>query len=474
MLIRHAELDFGARIADVRIVADQVTEVAARLARRRGEEALDAGGAALLPALRDHHLHLYALAAARASVCCGPPEVADATALESALRRADGVLAPGAWLRGTAFHETVLAGSGIGDFRAWLDAVLPERPARIQHRSGRLWWLNAAALRRLGGQSAAADTPLEHDGRDFTGRLYDADAWLGARIGRQRPALAAVSRALWRLGVTAVTDASYTNGQDDYAAFAAAQARGELLQDLRVMGGEELDAVADGSHGHARLWRGERKFHLHAHALPDFDALCRALGAAHAAGRGVAFHCVERGELVYALAALERAGARRGDRIEHAGVASPELVAHIARLGLTVVTQPGFVVERGDQYRREVAVDDQPWLYPVRSLLDAGAMLALSSDAPYADPNPWRTIAAAARRRTLSGVVLNAAERLAPETALERLAAPLAAPGDPAPRVTAGAVADLCLLPVPWHGVRDDPASVIPVEVWRRGRRFLA
>ncbi|TAM12174.1 MAG: hypothetical protein EPN72_06250 [Nevskiaceae bacterium] len=469
MLIRRAELGFGARVADVRIETGCVTEVGARLAHRQGEAELDAGGAALLPALRDHHLHLYALAAARASVRCGQPDVAGAETLEAVLRRADGTLPSGEWLRGTAFHESVLAASGIEDFRAWLDAVLPARPVRIQHRGGRLWWLNTAALRRLGVHPAAVDTPLERSGRDFTGRLYDADGWLRQRVGSVRPSLAVVSRELWRWGVTAVTDASHANGRADYAAFAAAQTRGELLQDVRVMGGAELDAVKDAVNGSAHLWRGERKFHLHAQALPDFDLLCAQIRTAHAAGRGAAFHCVERGELIFALAALDASGVRDGDRIEHAGVAPPELVAQVATLGVTVVTQPGFIAERGDVYRREVTADDQPWLYPVRRFLAAGVPLALSSDAPYADPNPWRTAAAAVARQTPAGTVLNPEERLTPEYAVARLMAPLAAPGVEVPRVAAGMAADLCLLPMPWRAACRNLAHIVPVAVWRRG-----
>ena len=46
--------------------------------------------------------------------------------------------------------------------------------------------------------------------------------------------------------------------------------------------------------------------------------------------------------------AFAEAGARAGDRIEHAAVAPPDVVALVAALPLTVVTQPGFIRERGD------------------------------------------------------------------------------------------------------------------------------
>ena len=78
--------------------------------------------------------------------------------------------------------------------------------------------------------------------------------------------------------------------------------------------------------------------------LPSPDALRDLFERAHDAGRPVAVHCVTRAELVVTCAALEAAGvltgdrADRGDRIEHASVAPPELAEWMARLGVTVVT----------------------------------------------------------------------------------------------------------------------------------------
>ena len=51
----------------------------------------------------------------------------------------------------------------------------------------------------------------------------------------------------------------------------------------------------------------------------------------------------------------------------------PELAEWIARLGLTVVTQPSFVRERGDSYLRDVDAADRAWLYRCRGALDARA-----------------------------------------------------------------------------------------------------
>ncbi|MDD3764547.1 MAG: amidohydrolase family protein [Nevskiales bacterium] len=473
MLIRDAEIAFDGATVDLRVDAGRIVEIAPALRRLAGEPVIEARGRALIRSLRDHHLHLCAAAAARASVPCGPPAVDTPDALSAALRDADAAAPPGQWLRGVGYHDSVLSGTDpdAGLDRDWLDRCVPSRPLRLQHRSGRLWILNTAALRALGvDPESAADDPLERRNGRATGRLYDADAWLRARLPSQRPHLRTLSRALWRHGITAVTDTSHDNGLEAAAHFASAQAAGELLQDVRVMGDAELDAMADavGAHGH-RLWRGAHKFHLHDHALPEFGELCTQIRRAHAAGRNVAFHCVSRTDLVYALAALREAGTRRGDRIEHASIAPPELVEAVAELGLCVVTQPGFVAERGEAYRREVDADDLPWLYRLRAWLDAGVDLAGSSDAPYVDPNPWRSMQAAVDRRSAGGHCIGPDERLDPLTALRLWQGELHAPGH-VPALRVGADADLCLLPAPWAGLCGRLDQVEPLLTLKRGR----
>lgn len=457
MLIRRAELHFGP-LVDVRIDDGRIAEIGERLRARGDEDVIDADGGALLPALRDHHLHLQALAAARASIACGPPQVQDEAALVAALQAA---AAQGeGWLRGVGYHESV---AGELD-RARLDRLVAARPLRIQQRSGRLWIFNSAALAALGVRDGG-DDPFERvDGR-LTGRLYDADDWLRARLPRERPSLHALSRELAARGVVGLTDTTHTNGPDDLAHFAALQARGELLQELCVMGDARLDAET----GRPGVRRGAHKFHLHEHELPEFDTLCAAIRRSHAHGRNVAFHCVTRTELVYVLGVLAETGVREGDRIEHAAVAPPELAAGIARLGLWVVTQPNFIAERGDAYLAEVEPEDRAWLYRLRGLQAAGVALAGSTDAPFGVADPWRSMQAACERRTPRGAVLGADEALSPEAAHALFTGALRTPTQAAARLAPGAPADLCLLATPWAAVRARLGAARVRMTWRAG-----
>jgi predicted amidohydrolase YtcJ len=455
MLIQRCELE--GRLRDVRIEGACIAAIDAALRPAPGEETLDARGGALLPGLNDHHAHLLAAAAALRSLRCGPPHVRDAAQLERALSAAPGK----GWLRGVGYHESV-----AGDLdRDALDRWVAQRPLRIQHRTGALWMLNGRAVDAL-GLDAGVDAPgVERDTRGrATGRLFRLDAWLGARVPREPAALGELSLALARCGVVGVTDTGADNDAERLAALVAAQRSGELRQRVLLLGTQELpDARGEG------IARGALKLLLDERALPELGAFAARIGRAHAAGRGVAIHAVTRVELTFALAALAEAGARPGDRIEHASVAPPEALEALRRLGLVVVTQPSFVAERGDTYAREVEPADRPWLYRLRGFLAAGIRLAAGSDAPYGAPDPWRAMRAATERRSAGGRVLGSAEALTPEEALALFTSPLEAPGAPPPRLAVGARADLCLLRVPWVRARRELSAEHVAATCRAG-----
>ncbi len=406
-----------------------------------------------VPGLHDHHVHLLALAARLEGVDCGPPAVEDESTLASALAGAE---PKAGWIRGTGYHESV---SRILD-RARLDRLRDDLPVRVQHRSGIAWCLNSRALEALGLDGAPADLPAEAIERDAkgrpTGRLFRADGWLRRRLGRATPPdLAPVGRHLAAVGVTSVTDCSAGNDATALALLRAAQADGALPQRLQLMGRLDLPEPATPD-----CLRGPHKILLDEPALPALPDLVDRIRRAHADGRNVAFHAVTRVELVFALGALAEAGPLPGDRLEHASVAPPELLDRVARLGLTVVTQPHFVHERGDDYLRDVAPQDRPHLYRLASWIDRGVRLGGGSDAPYGSPDPWAAMRAAVDRRTRAGRILGRDEALSPEAACALFAPTLDRTRDydarraPMPRV--GDPADLCLLDRPWDRARRD------------------
>ena len=151
--------------------------------------------------------------------------------------------------------------------------------------------------------------------------------------------------------------------------------------------------------------------------LPSLDDLTGLVARAHESGRAVAVHCVTRVQLLLTLAALEQTTPGDGDRIEHGAMIPIEAVPRLVNRNLVVVTQPGFVAERGDQYLQAVAADELSDLWRGRSLIDGGVKVAAGSDAPFGSPDPWRAIRAAVRRRTGSGQVLGGSEAVDVATA---------------------------------------------------------
>jgi len=457
VLIRRAELAGGLQ-RDVRLAGGRIAEIGDGLEPAPGEPTLDAAGGALLPGLHDHHIHLLALAAARRSLRCGPPEVRSAAALAAALR---GAAPRDGWIRGVGYHDSV---SGSLD-RVVLDGLRAEVPVRVQHRSGALWVVNSAGAARLGLDAAGAVPGIERDASGVaTGRLHRLDGWLRERLPSAAPDLAPLARELAARGVTGFTDATPGNGEAELGVFSEAIASGALPQRVVLMGSASLPDVQRDP-----LARGALKLILAEDALPAPEALAGAIADAHAEGRCVALHCVTRAELVVAVAAFAAAGAQAGDRIEHAAVAPPDVVQELAKLPLTVVTQPNFVRERGDAYLAEVEARDRPWLYRCRGWLDAGVSLGGGTDAPFGDADPWLAMAAAVARRSESGAVLAADEALSPERALALFTTHPSDPGGPPRALGEGASADLCLLGASWRVVRRSLASAPVRATFRAG-----
>jgi predicted amidohydrolase YtcJ len=450
LVIRNVALQ-GRSGVDVRLEGGRIARIGVGL---RGGEEIDGQGGALIPGLCDHHIHLFALAARADSVTLEGVSCAEEVAAR--IRAATVTRPVGAWVRVLGYHE-----STAGELtRAVLDALAPAHRLRVQHQTGSLWVLNSAALAALG---EGDDPPgLERE----SGRLWRGDPWLRSRRGAEAPPFAPVGRRLASYGITALTDASVGTDAGAAARLAAAHRAGELPQRLTLMSGGALEAPADGAFG-----VGPVKVLLDDHALPEFDDFIGRIGRARAWRRRVAVHCVTAAELALTLAAFEAAGAEPGDRIEHGGVIPAEAIVQVRRLGLTVVTQPAFVRERGDRYLADVVPAEQDDLYRCASLIGAGVPVAGSSDAPYASPDPWAGIASAVERRTLAGLALGAGEGIAAERALAMYLGQPDDPGGPPRRVETGAAADLCLLKAPLAEALRTPSAELVAATWIGGVR---
>ena len=97
------------------------------------------------------------------------------------------------------------------------------------------------------------------------------------------------------------------------------------------------------------------------------------------------------------VAVLEKYPAPKGtrDRIIHATVVRPELLARIRKLPVLIDVQPVFLLDDADFAQERLGLNRLDWAYRLKSLGETGALLCGGSDAPISNPDVRRALYAA-------------------------------------------------------------------------------
>ena len=402
--------------------------------------AIDCQGGALLPGFNDAHCHILATAASLLAVDCGPGMVSSIQDIGFRLRgRADQV-SKDTWIRGAGYNEFYLL-ERRHPTRWDLDRWVPEHPVRLLHRSGHAAVLNSRALSMAGIHRDTPDPPegvIERDERtgEPTGLLLEMNDHLEQAV----PPLSRMeleqgtglfNEECLRLGITSIQDATPGNSLERWRLLADLKAQGVLAPSVAFMVGAERlgdflqEGLAFGS-GESTLRVGAAKVMATLTTgtmQPPLEELQFLVREAHGNGFQVAIHAVEAEVVEEAIEAIRLAVQESGmgshrHRIEHCSESPSHMTEKLARYGITVVTQPGFLYYSGERYLAEVPIERQPWLYPIGSLRSAGVPLAFGSDSPVIPMNPLVGMYAAATRRAESGVVVLPGEAIRVEDAL--------------------------------------------------------
>jgi hypothetical protein len=475
----------------VAIAGDRLLAVGSEawVARQRGPRTrlVDGCGLTLLPGFIDAHCHLLSFAASLLSVDCSPRAVRSIADIQAALAAAAARTPEGRWLRAVGYDETDLA-EGRHPTRWDLDVAVPRHPVRLVHRTGRACLLNSWALSLVGLDAGSEEPPGGYMERDPstgepTGLLLEmndvVDAFvpvlpyeeLSAGVGQ-------AAQAFLSEGVTAIQDATATNGPQEWALFRRLMAESYLPLSVTLIEGcrhlgelPEADGTLPLRRGPVKVVIAELGEELH----PGPEELAETVWRVHQAGRQVAIHAVGEAAVAAAARALADVQGRRPrrdhrHRIEHCGVCPPALARRLAALGVLVVTQPSFVYHNGDRYLRQVSAEDLPYLYPLRTLLETGVPVAAGSDAPVAPPGPLSGLAGAVRRLSSGGAAVAPGQAVSVEEALAmhtRAAAYAAFEEGERGSLRAGKRADLVLLSGLPTRQAGDPLSGAPVDALR-------
>lgn len=450
----------------------------------RGDtQVIDCGGRVIIPGIVEDHCHLPATAARRMQVDCRPSSTPNVAAVIAVLR---GAAAMGdGWVRGYGYDDSPV-GLGRHLNRHDLDAGSALRPIRVDHRSGHACVLNSSALAAVGIDRDTDDPTGSAIARDAdgepTGLLLEMGGWLREKTGEPplaatgtfRSALEELGQELLGYGITAATDAGPYNSLARWREFMDWLNAGALpvkvtmmaginhMVELRAAGLSYGDIACDGrlTLGHAKIMLTATSGQLNPHP----DELAEMITMAHGRGFPVAIHAVERDAVVAAAMVLSDHPAPVDyDRIEHCAECPPDVAELVAESGARVVTNTGFLHYDGERYRRTVSAELLPHLYPAGALADRGVPVALGSDAPVVEPNPWASMAAAITRRTAEGNILGG-----PGVPSVQAALAMHTGGN---RITPGLPADLAVVePNPFTLPPDDLPSVRALATIVAGR----
>ena len=450
---------------------------------------IDCAGGLLLPAFIDAHCHLLAYAASlRSADCTRARSIAE---IQESVRRQVAKTPAGRWVRAFGYEETALV-ERRHPTRDDLDAAVPDYPVRLIHRGGHASVLNSVAL-RLADIGVASEEPsggvIERD--LSSGEPNGVLLGMERQIDRVAPPLAyedlraavvEASHGLLRAGVGCVQDATYTNGRSEWELFERLFADGALPLDVVLLEGLERMGELPEQSAHGRLRRGAVKImveELGDTIAPDEAELARRVAEVHTSARQLAVHAVGERAVLAAANAIDEALRRtprdgHRHRIEHCSLLPDGLAPRLSSLGVTVVSQPSFVYERGERYLQLVPAEEQGRLHAFRTLSQAGVRLAAGSDAPVATPAPLASVAAAVERRTAEGRDLAPGQAVSVSEALLWWTAGAAEAGfleDELGALRRGLRADLVLLPA--GALEASPAELRALAVrrlWRRGR----
>jgi predicted amidohydrolase YtcJ len=406
-------------------------------------EVVDLKGRMVLPGIQDVHIH--PIGAGVEASACDLNSVTGVTAYRSKIAEYALANPDVEWILGGGWSMADF-GPGGAPNKSILDELVPDRPVFLSSRDGHTGWANSVAL---GIAGITKETPDPVDGR------IDRDPETGEPIGSLQegaqklltkfvPATTMEDRInglrysvdlLNSYGITAITDAAVT--EESLQTYKALEDRGGLS--LRVVGsiwwdrdrdmGQVADIVALRDQYTAGLidartvkimqdgvMENYTAVMLEPYLIPgnvkgipmvEPELLKQVVAKLDAEGFQVHFHAIGDGAIRQSLDAVEEAlleNGRLGHRhhISHIQLFNPADIPRFQELDVVANFQPLWAY--ADEYITELTIpfigDERArWLYPIKSLQDAGATIAFGSDWSVSTANPWHQIETAITRK---------------------------------------------------------------------------
>jgi hypothetical protein len=406
---------------------------------------LDLKGRRVVPGFYDSHVHMLGSGLRLSEVAL--KDAKDEAEFGKRLKDFDAKMPRERWLLGGEWdHDRTF--NGALPTAELIDKYVAKRPVFVRRYDGHMGVANTAALKLAGITAETPDPPggviyRQPGSKEPTGLLRDNAM---ALVGKQIPpptddeiaeAIRAAQDEAARVGVTSVQD---MDGSDpvtrqklfrlyqrmardgkltvrvdlrwplaDWEALARLGVEANFGDDWVRIGG--VKGFVDGSLGSSTAKMFE-PFVNEPNSTGVFvtppDKLRTYILGADKAGLSVAVHAIgdrANAELldIFAEVAKENGPRDRRFRIEHAQHLRPQDYPRFKELGVIASMQPYHVIDDGRWAEGRIGAKRCASSYALRSLLDAGAKLALGSDWSVAPLSPLLGIDAAVNRRTLDG-----------------------------------------------------------------------
>lgn len=439
--VRDGQFVFAGSSADARQYAGPETQVT------------DLAGKMAMPGINDAHVHPV-MGATQSLYECQFPIESNPDQIADALRACVEKNPDAGWVIGGQWGSGFFQQYDIGSPRAWLDAISGDKAVSLNDDSHHNAWFNSKALALAGITRSTPDPEGGSIGREADGEPNGLLFETAARVGQKAmpdwsaeqyiAAVQEVMRIARGFGITGMKDAgAYESGAMDAYHTVDTELGGltlHLAADIRTPYGPrtepldiaEIERVRDAyasTHVHTEFVKifldgvptPARTAGMLDAYLPDDvhgdhftgnlhvgpEALTNDLIALDAKGFTVKMHAAGDGSVREGLDAIEATRKANGDsglrhELGHAGYIAPVDIPRFAALNAVadispVLWYPSPIIDaiisalgpRGEKY------------FPVRDLLDSGALVVAGTDWPAVAPNanPWVGIESLVSRR---------------------------------------------------------------------------
>ncbi|QUW24009.1 amidohydrolase [Sporosarcina sp. Marseille-Q4063] len=417
---------------------------------------IDLEGKSLLPGFIDAHLHLTIYGTNLLGVSCVEPHIKSLEDIFKDIKMKVSNTKSGEWVRAWGFDENNVVEKRFPT-KEELDLISTDHPIVIIRTCNHTSIANSKAL-ELAGYTEQAESPkggiVEKDySGELTGKLVEnahMELFNVASYNDQelKKAMKLASNTFIEAGITSVHDAGgYGSGPDILRVMQQNVASGDVKIRIYAMIGSltnsksfirtMIDAGIVTGLGDEKFKIGPAKIFTDGSSTgptiatrTPYDSdpadtgilyynqeeINGILGEAHEKGFQITAHAQGDRAIEMLLNCIEDAlqkhpRVNHRHRIEHAGIAPPDLLKRMKELDVVIVPNPVFMYVNGDSYIKNYGSRVE-MMYPARDYIDESIPAAFASDSPVTFCNPLLGIHASVNRKSRTGIDVGSNQRI--------------------------------------------------------------